>query len=94
MIDTSNLTPKDQMNVKILSDAFTLIKNQGLSFTLLAIFAYYSIAQTEELRGKVDSCFEGQIKQMEQKNKELITIIERNTQALERLTFIIQNNHK
>jgi hypothetical protein len=46
--------------------------------------------QVEELRGKVDSCFETQIEKMEQKNQEYLQIIERNTQALERLTFIIK----
>ena len=78
------------VNAKILTDIFLVLKNQGLSFSLLALFAYYSMHQVEELRGKVDSCFERQIEKMEQKNQEYIQIIERNTQALERLTFIIK----
>jgi hypothetical protein len=78
------------VNAKILTDVFLVLKNQGLSFSLLALFAYYSMQQVEELRGKVDSCFEGQIEKMEQKNQEYLQIIERNTQALERLTFIIK----
>jgi|DEB0MinimDraft_10_1074344.scaffolds.fasta_scaffold50589_2 hypothetical protein len=78
------------VNAKILTDIFLVLKNQGLSFSLLALFAYYSMQQVEELRGKVDSCFETQIEKMEQKNQEYLQIIERNTQALERLTFIIK----
>ena len=78
------------VNAKILTDVFLVLKNQGLSFSLLALFAYYSMQQVEELRGKVDSCFETQIEKMEQKNQEYLQIIERNTQALERLTFIIK----
>ena len=78
------------VNAKILTDLFIVLKNQGLSFSLLALFAYYSMQQVEELRGKVDSCFETQIEKMEQKNQEYLQIIERNTQALERLTFIIK----
>lgn len=82
------------INAKAISDVFAIIKNQGISFTLLAIFSYYSISQVEQLRQKVDSCFQGQIENLEQKNKEYIQLIERNTKALETLTFIIQNQSK
>lgn len=82
------------INGKLITDVFLLAKNQGVSFLLLSLFAWYSFVQMEELRHKVDSCFEGQIENLEKKNQEYIQIIERNTQALERLTFIIQNQNK
>jgi hypothetical protein len=63
-----------------------IIKNQGLSFMLLAVMTWYFYQQQIDMQHKIEKCHEGVLEFYKNDHIELRVLIKENRDALKALT--------
>jgi len=66
------------------------LKDKGLELLLLGLAVWFLQSQNLELRKEVTACQQSQIESLKEKNRNLESVLEQNTKALEHLTKIIE----
>jgi hypothetical protein len=73
----------------MLNWILTTLKDKGLELLLLGLAVWFLQAQNLELRKEVTACQQSQIESLKEKNRNLESVLQQNTIALEQLTKII-----
>ena len=73
------------MNNEILMEFYGILKKQGLSFVIMGIAIWYFYGEQQRMQSEIKQCNDSFISYMNENQIKLISVIEKNTAALENL---------
>jgi hypothetical protein len=82
------------MITKLLEMILTEARKHGVGFLVLLGMLWYFHGQTTKLEDKVDSCNSSMVESFRNQNALLLQAIERNSQAMENLSFYLKASHE
>jgi len=81
------------MITKLIEMILNEARKHGVAFMILLGVVWYFHGQTTKLENKVDSCNSAMVESFRNQNALLLQAMERNSQAMENLSFYLKAHH-